>query len=261
MAYDNLCKLIAENHPLEIATWILGHPPEDIEILKTELSIEPIRADAISFFKTTGRILHIEFQTRWRSKPPIPLRSLDYWVRLHRQYKVPIDQYVILLCPSTEDNQITNFFQVDKTCHEFNIIRLWEEDPTPFLNNPVLLPFASLAQTDNRDDLIRQVAQQVDTIAEPNIRGQVASYVQILAGLRYDKNAIKRLFREEIMRESVIYQDILHEGELKGELKGRQESRQEIALKMLVKGTPIDLITEFTGLTIAEVQALAKSVS
>jgi predicted transposase/invertase (TIGR01784 family) len=257
MAYDNLCKLIAENHPLEIATWILGHPPEDIEILKTELSIEPIRADAISFFKASGRILHLEFQTRWPSDPPMPLRQLDYWVRLHRQHKVPIDQCVIILCPSAEDHQITNVFRAANTRHEFQIIRLWEQDPAPFLNNPILLPFASLAQTDNPDRLIQQVAQQVKTIPEPSIRGQVTSYVQILAGLRYDKNVIQSLLREDMMRESVIYQDILQEGRQ----EGRQEGHQEVALNLLREGMLHETIAKVTGLTIAEVQALAKSVS
>jgi predicted transposase/invertase (TIGR01784 family) len=257
MAYDNLCKLIAENHPLEIATWLLGKPPEDIEILKTELSIEPIRADAITFFKTTGRILHIEFQTRWPSEPPMPLRSLDYWVRLHRQYKVPVDQYVILLLPPTDETQITNVFQADNTRHEFNIIRLWEQDPAIFLNNPVLLPFASLTQTDNPDRLIQQVAQQVNAIPTTATRRQIASYVQLMAGLRYDKTTIRTLFREDIMRESVIYQEILQEGELKGQLKGHQE----VALNLLREGMSHETIAKVTGLTIAEVETLAKSAN
>jgi predicted transposase/invertase (TIGR01784 family) len=257
MAYDNLCKLIAETHPQEIATWLLGKPPGTIAPLKTELSIEPIRADAISFFRTTERILHVEFQTIWPSKPPMPLRSLDYWVRLHRQYNVPIDQFIVLLRPSSEDLKITNVFRSERTYHEFNVIRLWEQDPTPFLQNPILLPFASLAQTDNPDRLIQQVAQQVSIIPEPNVRSQVASYVQIMAGLRYDKTTIRTLFREDIMRESVIYQEILQEGELKGQLKGHQE----VALNLLREGMSVETIAKVTGLTIAEVETLAKSES
>ena len=84
MSFDNLCKLLAEKHPEVFTEWLLGEVPSEIEILKTELSIEPIRADAVIFFKTSDRIVHIEFQTIWPSKPPMPLRMLDYWVRLHR---------------------------------------------------------------------------------------------------------------------------------------------------------------------------------
>jgi predicted transposase/invertase (TIGR01784 family) len=83
----------------------------------------------------------------------------------------------------------------------------------------------------------------------------VASYVQILAGLRYDKNDIKRLFREETMRESVIYQDILQEGRQ----EGRQEGHLEVALNLLREGMSVETIAKVTGLTIAELEALAKS--
>jgi hypothetical protein len=42
-------------------------------------------------------ILHLEFQTTPESDPPLPLRMLDYWVRLHRQYRCPITQLAVPL--------------------------------------------------------------------------------------------------------------------------------------------------------------------
>lgn len=53
-------------------------------------------------------------------------------------------------------------------------------------------------------------------IEENDERQNISACTQILAGLRFDKNLIQRLFREEIMQESVIYQDILQKGEQKG---------------------------------------------
>jgi hypothetical protein len=52
MSYDNLTKLLAEKYPERFATWLLGAPQTNVEILKTELSIEPIRADSLTFLKT-----------------------------------------------------------------------------------------------------------------------------------------------------------------------------------------------------------------
>lgn len=46
----------------------------------------------------------------------------------------------------------------------------------------------------------------------PEDRALVSSYVQILAGLRYRKALIRQVFREDMVRESVIYQEILEEG-------------------------------------------------
>ena len=68
------------------------------------------------------------------------------------------------------------------------------------------------------------------------------------------------------MRESVIYQDILEEGEEKGLQKGRQEGLQEgkeekarqIALKMLSAGFSVPEIAQFTDLSPATIEELQR---
>jgi predicted transposase/invertase (TIGR01784 family) len=68
------------------------------------------------------------------------------------------------------------------------------------------------------------------------------------------------------MRESVIYQDILEEGEEKGrregEEKGRQEGKEEkarqIALKMLSAGFSVPEIAQFTDLSPATIEELQR---
>ncbi|KAM3097215.1 hypothetical protein ACKFKG_06430 [Phormidesmis sp. 146-35] len=53
MSFDNLCKLLSEKHPARFASWVLGTPQVSVEVLKTELSIEPIRADSVTFLQAT----------------------------------------------------------------------------------------------------------------------------------------------------------------------------------------------------------------
>jgi predicted transposase YdaD len=144
MSYDNLTKILAEKYPDRFATWLLGIPQTNVEILKTELSIEPIRADSLTFLKTLSRILHIEFQTRWLSEPPINFRMLDYWVRLYRAYRLPITQVVILLLPPSADTEIETTFECEQTRHQFQVIKIWEQDLSLFLNDPALLPFGKV---------------------------------------------------------------------------------------------------------------------
>lgn len=57
----------------------------------------------------------------------------------------------------------------------------------------------------------------------------MSACTQILAGLRFAKNLIQQLFREEIMQESVIYQDILQ----KGEQKGKKQEALALILRQL----------------------------
>ncbi len=70
------------------------------------------------------------------------------------------------------------------------------------------------------------------------------------------------------MKESVIYQEILLEGKAegiaegevrgiaKGLVEGEVKAANQIALNMLHSGISIDLIAQFTGLTIEQIQKL-----
>ncbi|MEN9261706.1 MAG: hypothetical protein Q6L60_12150, partial [Thermostichus sp. HHBFW_bins_43] len=63
MPYDNLCKALVEANPLPFVQWLVGQTPQPIQILKTELSLEPVRADFVSFLQLGPQVLHLEFQT------------------------------------------------------------------------------------------------------------------------------------------------------------------------------------------------------
>ncbi|NMF67250.1 DUF4351 domain-containing protein [Brasilonema octagenarum] len=248
MTYDNTCKYLAENYPADFARWLLASDTSDIEVLKTELNLEPIRADSLTFLQISNQILHLEFQTSPKSTPPLDFRMLDYYTRLKRQYWCDIEQVLIFL-QATSSEIVFNTQYVDKkTRHEYRVIRLWEEDPTPLLANPALLPLATLARTDSPQDLLEQVAAAVDMIESREERQNISACVQVLAGLRFPKNLMRQLFREEIMQESVIYQDILQ--------KGKEQGKKQEALELILR-----LLTRRFGVIESEVQQQIRSLS
>ncbi|MFN6036456.1 MAG: Rpn family recombination-promoting nuclease/putative transposase, partial [Dolichospermum sp.] len=149
MSFDNVCKLLAEKYPFDFAKWLLPQAPTTIKVLKTELSIEPIRADFVTFLQTENRILHIEFQTNPQSKPPIPFRELDYSVRLIRTYQVPVTQVVIFLQETNDPIVFTEEYVNETTRHRYRVIRMWEQDSALFLDNLALLPLAPLTRTNS----------------------------------------------------------------------------------------------------------------
>ncbi|MFB2919085.1 Rpn family recombination-promoting nuclease/putative transposase [Aerosakkonema funiforme] len=214
MNTDNLCKYLAEKYPAEFVRWLLSLETSNVQVIKTELSQEPIRADFLTLLQMTNLILHLEFQTLPASEPPLPFRMLDYWVRLYRQYRCDVEQVVIFLKATTSEAAFTNEFIAANTSHRYRIIRMWEQDPAPLLANPALLPLATLARTDSPQTLLAQIADRVANIEETQQRQNVAACAYVLAGLRFDKNLLRQLFREEIMLESVTYQDILQRGEI-----------------------------------------------
>ncbi|KAB8330568.1 DUF4351 domain-containing protein [Scytonema tolypothrichoides VB-61278] len=263
MTYDNTCKYVAENYPADFARWLLASDTSDIEVLKTELNLEPIRADSLTFLQISNQILHLEFQTSPKSTPPLDFRMLDYYTRLKRQYWCDIEQVLIFL-QATSSKIVFNTQYVDrKTRHEYRVIRLWEEDPTPLLANPALLPLATLARTDSPQDLLEQVAAAVDMIEERDERQNISACVQVLAGLRFPKNLVRQLFREEIMQESVIYQDILQKGLQQGEERGKKQEALELIVRQLTRrfgAIEAEVQQQIRTLSITQLEELAEAL-
>ncbi len=262
MSFDNLCKLLSEKHPATFASWVLGTPQTSVTVLKTELSIEPIRADYVTFLQLQGRILHLKFQTKLESTPPLPLRMLDYWVRLYRLYRLPITQVVVLLLPPAPGTVIETVFCVETTRHEYRVIRLWEENPELFLNEPALLPLAPLTATTQPQALLQQVVVKVNQL-EPRQRPEISAYTQILAGLKYNQDLIRQLFREGMMRESVIYQEILAEGEQRGREEGRKAEGQLLILRQLTRRVgelPQEMLDRIETLSLEQLENLGEAL-
>ena len=82
--FDNICKFLAENFSSDFATWLLGEPITLTELSPKELSLEPIRADALILLQSEQNILHLEFQTQ--ADAEIPFRMIDYRLRVYRRF-------------------------------------------------------------------------------------------------------------------------------------------------------------------------------
>ncbi len=215
---DNICKFLAESFSRDFASWILGEAIALTKIEPSELSVEPIRADSVIFLESTKIILHIEFQTEPNKN--IPFRMADYRLRLYRKFPDrQIHQVVIYLTPSQSLLVHETTFRIGALNHEFNVIRLWEQPTEIFQQYQGLFPFAVLTKTENPTDTLRQVVKQIENIADKQVQSNVAASTAIISGIALNKEIIQRLLRSEIMKESVIYQEILLEGKAEARLK------------------------------------------
>lgn len=70
MAYNNICRYLTSKYPSAFVKWLLNTTNTNIQILPTELSVEPIRSDALFQLPQLNRILHLEFQIVPTSNPP-----------------------------------------------------------------------------------------------------------------------------------------------------------------------------------------------
>ncbi len=122
----------------------------------------------------------------------------------------------------------------------------------------VFSPLATLARTNSPKALLQQVSVAVDMI-EITERQNISACTQVLAGLRFEKDLIRQFFREEIMLESVIYQDIL----LKGEQRGLQKGEVTVILRLLNRrfgSIQLEIEQQIRALSIAQLDQLTEAL-
>jgi predicted transposase/invertase (TIGR01784 family) len=271
MSYDNTCKYLAETFPSDFASWLLGKPIPLTKLEPSELSVEPIRADSVIFLESSEIILHIEFQTEPNKN--MPFRMADYKLRLYRKFpERQIYQVIIYLNPSNSSLVFETEFKHGELTHRYNVIRIWEQAPEILQQYQGLLPFAALSKTNNPEEVLRAVAKQIYEIKDNDLKSNLTTAAYIFSGLVLDKEIIQRLLRSDVMRESVTYQEILLQGEVRGVaigtaegiakgkaeglVEGEVKAANQIALNMLHSGISLELIAKFTGLTIEQIQKL-----
>jgi predicted transposase YdaD len=136
---------------------------------------------------------------------------------------------------------------------EFDVIRLWEQPASLFLQYPGLIPFAVLGQSTDAEETLRQAARRVDQIADSTIQANLMAASGILAGLKLEEEIIYRVLRRDVMQESVIYRSIQEEAEAR--------KQREIATNSLREGLPIATVARITGLSIKELQQLQQEMN
>jgi predicted transposase YdaD len=236
--YDDTCRFLAEHFSADFASWLMGESVEMTELKPSELSLDPIRADAMILLQSEDS----------------PFRMLDYRVRGKRRYKdKTMWQVVIYLKPTTSPLVHKTFYEMERTRHEFDVIRLWEQPTSVFLQYPGLLPFAALGQTANPAETLRQATEIVDQMEDPAAQANLMAASAILAGLRLEQDVIYSLVRRDIMQESVIYRSIQEETEAR--------AKRTIALNFLRDGLSVEAVVRGTGLSLEEVQQLQQQLN
>jgi predicted transposase/invertase (TIGR01784 family) len=250
--YDDTCRFLAEHFSADFASWLIGESVTLTELQPSELLLDPIRADAMILLQSDDVILHIEFQTL--PKEEIPFRMLDYRVRGHRRYKGKLMiQVVIYLKPTTSALVHQTSYVLERTRHEFDVIRLWEQPASLFLQYPGLIPFAVLGQSADAEETLRQAAQRMDQIEDPQTQANLMAASGILAGLQLNEEIIYRVLRRDIMQESTVYRSIQRETQI--------EEKRAIALNLLQEGLSLELVVRTTGLSNDQVQQLQKQLN
>ena len=221
---DNLCKALAEKYPEHYLKWLFGDVAGPLEVVKTELPREPVRADAAMLVAGGDTLFHIEFQTTAQSETPLPLRMLDYYVGFKRRHPGKrIRQALVVLKDNGE--AIAERYAEDAVTCAYTVVKLWERNAQELLKYDGLTPLAVLCHPANGgENLLRAVAEEITRQPNLELRREMLNASQVFAGLRYNTGLIRQILRRtDMLEESVIVQEFIQMGVQKGVTKGESK--------------------------------------
>ena len=183
---------------------------------------------------------------------------LDYWVRIHREYDLPITQFAVFLRATNE--AIVDEFRAQNTWHRYHVMKLWEQDKQAFLDNVGLLPLAPLTRTESPEELLAEVAERTRQLPLKQEKSSLLMCAALMAGLRFNKEVIMNALREDILQESSIYQDIIQQGLQRGMQQGLQTGKAETLVQMLkhrFANLSVEDEGQITGLNLEQLDKLS----
>jgi predicted transposase YdaD len=171
-------------------------------------------------------------------------RTLWYrQVALDYRHNLPVLTVLVLLCKQANSPSLTGTYERQlpdgwpTNRYNYRVVRLWQEDPDPYLTGGVnLVPLAPLTNVAEGDlpELMQRMAERINP--EPKARAEKFWIAALfLMALRYEPVFAQQLVDGVYnMRESTMYQAILREGRDEGLIAGRNEGRVGEAQRMLL---------------------------
>ncbi len=262
--YDTFIKAFFRNEIGTLIPYVLKGATLDGTLEEAEQNVEidrsMLKADLAYRIKyhLLQAILHIELQSGPDSA--MARRMLAYFANLHLKYNVPIFCIVIFLFKCAVERSPYRVSCDDKVMlpeFHYDVIRLWEVDPEPILNEHdvplyVLLP----GMKDPTIDMLRQAIREINEYYTTERCGErLVQFHVVLSRTTTVPNDIKDMIGKELsmsteyidfMTQNPPFQQMLREHEAKGEIKMilqllRAQFSEEIAelVKLALRGVDI----------------------
>ncbi len=195
-----------------------------VEIVDAELATVTAAADRVlRVDEDPPWLMHLELQSSRDTSLPVSLHA--YNALLERQHGMLVRTVVVLLRRSADGPELTGVLQRAFPAEpaylvfRYQLLRVWRLPVDTFLSAGLgVLPLAPLSRVTELDlpDVIRRMADRIDREATPEEAGTLWTATEVLMGLRYSGDLVNQLLRGVFrMKESVTYQAIVREGEVK----------------------------------------------
>jgi len=234
--FDGGFKSLAEDHP-ELLLRLLGivapGAKTRITSLLRELQLNAVQIDH-AYVLDDASIVHFEAISNWDARRVGRLGLYRFLLR--QKYRVPVVSYVVLMAEKHAPTELPELLSYDDgdglwVQTVYKAVRLWEIDPAIAFepDGQPLLPWVPLLKGGAADfqraaGAIEYLFANRNPLYDPIL---LTSQLASLAGLRYDKEAIRQ-FLQRLLRKNMIPLDVFkvscfyQEGKAEGEINGKR---------------------------------------
>jgi hypothetical protein len=235
--YDTLMKAFFRSEVGTLIPYVLKGATLDGTLEEAEQNVEidrsMLKADLAYRIKylLLQAILHIELQSG--PDKTMARRMLAYFANLHLKYNVPVFCIVIFLFKCAVEQSPYRVSCGDKVMlpeFHYDVIRLWEVDPEPILNeHDVPLYVLLLGMKDPTADMLRQAIREIREFYEPQQAVEhLAYFTLVLYGTTTVSNEVKDTIEKELamssqyvdfMTQNPLFERMLQEREARGKIE------------------------------------------
>ena len=263
-AYDETIKLLEKKDYRGIAEFILPSikDAKKVSLEHTQLSVPDMRdMDFLAKINIDPEdfILHIEFETAYRSNNEMVKRMLRYYTYIKWHNDLPIYQVLVVLKKPKNVKNIQDCFEskvqdLDILKYKYKVIKVYEIDKNEILEEEkiVLYPLRVFMKYEEKaeEEHIQECLKAVEDLEDKDYYYLTVQCIKKL----YKGSEYEVYVKEEILMQSVLYQEPFD----KGKKEGKKEGKLEVVRNALKEGTEIDLIAKLTGLSKKEIEKIAE---
>ena len=239
--YDETIKILEKKDYRGIAEFILPsvRDADEVSLEHTQLSVPDMREmDFLTkvSMDTESFILHIEFETAYKSNAEMMKRMLRYYTYIRWHNDVPIYQVLVVLKKPENVKNIRGSFEssvqdMDVMKYNYKVIKAYELDKNEILRQGkiVLYPLRVFMKYEEGDeqDHIQECLSAVENLEDKDYYFLTVECIKKL----YKKSKYEKYVKEEILMKSSLYREPYE----KGIEEGRREEKIDTVLKFLTK--------------------------
>ena len=243
--YDETIKILEKKDHRGIAEFILPSvkDAEEVSLEHTQLSVPDMREmDFLTRVNMNSEsfILHIEFETAYKSNTEMMKRMLRYYTYIKWHNDLPIYQVLVVLKKPENIKNIQGSFEstvqdLDILKYNYKVVKAYEIDKSEILKEGkvVLYPLRVFMKHDEIDEEkhIEECLEEVEKLEDKDYYFLTVECIKKL----YKESKYEKYVKEEILMQSSLYREPYEKGIKEGELKGRREEKIETTIRLLTK--------------------------